>query len=165
MDSDKLYFKDDGSIPNSRHPVLIYHNAFDARDDEGAEWLEKKFSENGWSNSWRDGMYAFHHYHSTSHEVLGIYSGKALIQLGGQSGQQLEVHAGDILIIPAGVGHKKIQARNLGIVGAYPEGRDWDLNRGLKSERPKADKNIEALPIPATDPLLGKSAGLPLIWK
>jgi uncharacterized protein YjlB len=165
MNPDKLYFNDDGAIPNSRFPVLVYRNAFALREDEGAEWLEKKFAENGWTNSWRNGMYGFHHYHSTSHEVLGIYSGKALIQLGGPTGEQLEVHEGDIIIIPAGVAHKKIEARRLGIVGAYPEGRDWDLNRGLKDERPKADQNIAALPLPAADPLLGQTAGLTLIWK
>ena len=161
---EKFYFKDDGSIPNSRFPLLLYKNVFTARDTEGAGWLEKAFAANNWTNSWRNGIYPFHHYHSTSHEVLGIYSGSALVHLGGEQGQKVEIHAGDILVIPAGVGHKNITSENLGVVGAYPEGRSWDINRGLPGERPRTDENIAALPIPAADPLQGPRSGLVNLW-
>ncbi len=40
-----LYFKDDGSIPNSKYPLLLYRNAFSKRGDSGAEWLEQHFRE------------------------------------------------------------------------------------------------------------------------
>jgi uncharacterized protein YjlB len=109
-------------------------------------------------------VYDFHHYHSTSHEVLGVYAGTALLHLGGEGGQKVEVKAGDILIIPAGVGHKNLESTGLGIVGAYPDGRSWDLNKGGEGERPKADQNIASLPIPDTDPWLGQNAGLTRIW-
>jgi uncharacterized protein YjlB len=164
MDPAKLYFKDDGKIPNSKFPLLLYRNAFAERNRAGAEWLEQRFASNNWTNSWRNGIYSFHHYHSTSHEVLGIFSGTALLHLGGEQGEKVEVRAGDIVIIPAGVGHKNLGSENLGVVGAYPEGRSWDLNRGLEGERPMADKNIAALPIPATDPLFGKNGGLTSVW-
>jgi len=164
MKPDLFYFKDDSVIPNSKLPLLRYSNAFSARNSEGAQWLEKKFAENNWTNSWRNGIYPFHHYHSTSHEVLGIYSGSALLHLGGEKGEKVNVQAGDILVIPAGVGHKNLGSTNLGVVGAYPNGREWDLNRGQPGERPKADKTIAALPIPSTDPFLGKNAGLTTIW-
>ena len=87
------------------------------------------------------------------------------LQLGGEQGQQLEVRAGDILVIPAGVGHKNLDSSELGVAGAYFDGRDWDLKRGMEGERPQADKNIAALPVPSTDPLLGADAGLPKIWR
>jgi uncharacterized protein YjlB len=164
QDTKKIYFKDDGKIPNSKFPLIIYKNAFSERNSSGAAWLEKTFSANNWTNSWRNGIYSFHHYHSTSHEVLGIYSGEALVHLGGEKGEKLNVKAGDIIIIPAGVGHKNLGSENLGVVGAYPNGRNWDLNRGLPKERPQADKNIAALPIPLTDPLLGTNDGLVKIW-
>jgi uncharacterized protein YjlB len=164
MQPEKLLFKDDGQIPNSPYPLLLYRQAFAARNAEGAAWLEKQFAQNNWTNSWRNGVYPFHHYHSTSHEVLGVYAGTALLHLGGEAGQKVRVQAGDIIVIPAGVGHKNLDSDNLGIVGAYPDGRNWDVNRGLPGERPQTDKNIAALPIPATDPLLGKSSGLPSIW-
>ncbi len=165
MQPEKLYFQDDGIIPNSTYPLLLYRQAFMARDAVGAAWLESHFAANNWTNSWRNGVYPFHHYHSTSHEVLGIYAGSALLHLGGAAGQRVRVQAGDILVIPAGVGHKNLGGNNLGVVGAYPDGRSWDVNRGLTGERPQTDKNIAALPIPGIDPFLGKSSGLVSIWK
>jgi uncharacterized protein YjlB len=165
MQPEKLLFKDDGHIPNSPYPLLLYRQAFPARNAEGAAWLEKRFAQHNWTNSWRNGVYPFHHYHSTSHEVLGVYAGTALLHLGGEAGQKVTVQAGDIIVIPAGVGHKNLGSDNLGIVGAYPDGRNWDVNRGLPGERPQTDKNIAALPIPTTDPLLGKSGGLLSIWR
>jgi len=164
MDPQQFLFKDDGKIPNSKFPLLIYKNAFPARGSDGAAWLEKHFESQGWTNSWRNGIYSYHHYHSTTHEVLGIYSGSALLHLGGEEGKKIQVEAGDILIIPAGVGHKNLGGDNLGVVGAYPDGRDWDINKGEPGERPKADKNIAALPVPAKDPYNEKT-GLTEIWK
>ncbi|MDN3547778.1 cupin domain-containing protein [Mucilaginibacter aquaedulcis] len=164
IEPEKLYFKDDGKIPNSKYPLLLYHNAFELRDNEGADWLEKHFAANNWTNSWRNGVYSFHHYHSTSHEVLGVYSGSVLLHLGGEQGQKVKVKAGDIIVIPAGVGHKNLGSDNLGIVGAYPDGRSWDVNKGLPGERPGTDQTIAALPVPVTDPLRGKTSGLPAIW-
>jgi uncharacterized protein YjlB len=164
MQPKKFYFVDDGKIPNSKFPLLLYQDVFSQRNAEGAAWLEKTFARYNWTNSWRNGIYSFHHYHSTSHEVLGIYSGEALLHLGGEQGQKLEVRKGDIIVIPAGVGHKNLGGSDLGVVGAYPDGRSWDINRGLDGERPQTDKNIAALPIPLTDPFLGNNAGLPKIW-
>jgi len=159
-----LLFKDDGKIPNSKYPLLVYRNVFSGRGDAGATWLEKKFAGYHWTNSWRNGIYDFHHYHSTSHEVLGVYSGSALVHLGGEQGRKVEIHAGDIIVIPAGVGHKNLGSDDLGIVGAYPDGRSWDINKGLPGERPRTDKNIAALPVPDNDPFLGSSEGLRQLW-
>ncbi len=163
-DPKQLLFKDDGKIPNSKLPLILYKNAFKERGNQGASWLENRFAENNWTNSWRNGIYSFHHYHSTSHEVLGVYAGSALVHLGGEKGEKVDVEAGDIIIIPAGVGHKNLGSKGLGVVGAYPDGRSWDLNRGYASERPKADENIAALPIPKADPLLGSKDGIVGIW-
>ncbi len=75
------------------------------------------------------------------------------------------MQAGDVIVIPAGVGHKNLRASSdFGVVGAYPNGRDWDLLKGEPGERPEADKNIGALPLPDADPLFGISAGLRKIW-
>lgn len=164
-ESTQLHFKDDGLIPNSQYPLILYKNVFTARGNKGAEWLEDTFRRNDWTNSWRNGIYSFHHYHSTSHEVLGIYSGNALVHLGGEAGEKVKVEAGDVIIIPAGVGHKNLGSEGLGVVGAYPEGRSWDLMKGKPGERPQADKNIAALPIPESDPLLGKDKGIVEVWR
>ncbi len=160
----ELRFKDDGKIPNSRLPLILYRNVFEKRGTAGAAWLESRFRSNNWTNSWRNGIYSFHHYHSTTHEVLGIYSGTARVHLGGEQGEKVEIHAGDVIIIPAGVGHKNLGSSDLGVVGAYPDGRSWDLMRGHPGERPSADNNIAAVPMPATDPLYGPDEGLPQLW-
>lgn len=163
MKPEKLFFKDDKKIPNSKLPLLIYRSA--VPDEFDASRLINQFAANQWTNAWDNGIYSYHHYHSTTHEVLGVYAGSATLHLGGESGEKVSVKAGDILIIPAGVGHKKLQASSdFAVVGAYPEGRDWDLLKGEPGERPQADKNIAALPIPKTDPLFGKDRGLTTIW-
>lgn len=160
-----LHFKDDGIIPNSKYPLLHYQKAFAETGSNGASWLEQHFAKYNWTNSWRNGVYSFHHYHSTSHEVLGIYNGSALLFLGGEKGQKVHVEAGDIIVIPAGVGHKNLGSSNdFGVVGAYPDGRSWDIMRGEPGDRPKADERIAALPIPSLDPFLGSSDGLTKIW-
>lgn len=161
-----LHFKDDGIIPNSKYPLLHYQKAFTATGPAGASWLEQHFAKYNWTNSWRNGVYPFHHYHSTSHEVLGIYSGSAMLFLGGEKGQKVEVKAGDIIVIPAGVGHKNLGGSDdFGVVGAYPDGRSWDIMRGQPGDRPKADERIAALPVPGFDPFLGKTEGLTGLWK
>jgi uncharacterized protein YjlB len=159
-------FKDDGVIPNSKYPLLHYQQVFSAKGSAGASWMEEHFAKNKWTNSWRNGVYSFHHYHSTSHEVLGVYSGSALLHLGGEKGAKVKVEAGDIIIIPAGVGHKNLgSSSDFGVVGAYPNGRSWDVMKGEPGDRPKADERIAALLIPEFDPFSGKQEGLIKLWK
>ncbi|HEU4496860.1 MAG TPA: hypothetical protein VFR70_07400, partial [Flavobacterium sp.] len=92
--------------------------------------------------------------------------GFAIIQFGGENGQQVSLEAGDAVAIPAGVGHKKIKASDdFSVVGAYPCGADFDIMKGEAGERPRADENIRKVPIPDTDPVCGKAEGLLLLWK
>ncbi|MFT4092066.1 MAG: cupin domain-containing protein [Niabella sp.] len=161
-----FYFKDDGNIPNNKFPLLIYKSAFSQRGSKGGDWLEAHFAANGWTNTWRWGVYSFHHYHSTTHEVLGCFSGDALLHLGGENGKKINVQAGDIIVIPAGVGHKCISHSNdFTVLGAYPYNLSPDLMKGEKGERPAADKRIAKLKLPDTDPFAGKASGLTKIWK
>lgn len=165
MQPEQLFFEDDGVIPNNDLPLLLYRTAFKKRGAEGARWLEEHFAKNNWLNAWRNGVYSYHHYHSTSHEVLGVYSGNAKLQLGGERGQKVNVEAEDIIVIPAGVGHKNLgSSHDFRVVGAYPNGSDYDLKMGKDGERPQADKNIAEVPVPSTDPLRGRKGGVPEIW-
>ncbi|WP_461101665.1 cupin domain-containing protein [Spirosoma koreense] len=165
IEPETFLFTDDGQIPNSKYPLLLYRQALQATGSAGALGLEEVFAANNWTNSWRNGVFPYHHYHSITHEVLGVYSGSARLQLGGEKGLDVTVRAGDIIVIPAGVGHKKLEASaDFGVVGAYPDGRMYDVLRGQAGERPQADKNIAAVPIPATDPLLGRKGGVVEFW-
>ena len=165
MEPETYFFEDDGTIPNNKLPLLVYKNVTKETGDAAAKWFEERFAGNNWKNSWRNGIFNYHHYHSNTHEVLGIYSGSALLQLGGEKGEKLKVSAGDLIIIPAGVAHKNLESEELGVVGAYPDGRSHDLNTGKEGERPDADKKITAVPLPEADPLQGKDAGLRSVWE
>jgi uncharacterized protein YjlB len=165
MQVETCHFKDDGSIPNNTLPLLVYKFAFPVGESL-AEVMEETFASHNWTNSWRNGVFPYHHYHSITHEVLGVYAGSATLYLGGEHGEKLEVEAGDVLVIPAGDGHKKISAsEDFAVIGAYPDGKDYDLMTGKDGERPTADERIVAVPLPETDPVLGKEGGIAEYWK
>jgi len=166
VEPEQFRFNDDGIFPNSILPVLVYRQAFTNKTGDCGSIIEQRFAENNWTNSWRNGVYSFAHYHSTTHEVLGVFDGTATLQLGGEHDKNVEVHAGDVIVIPAGVAHQNIGAsEDFAVVGAYPDGRDWDLLRGRPGERPRADHTIAALPIPDNDPIYGAEGPLWQIWK
>lgn len=158
--------EDDGTFPNNPdHPLIVYKKAIRIEGNQGANIIENIFHSNSWGGSWRNGIYPFHHYHSTAHEVLGVYKGEAKVQFGGEKGPVLAVGAGDVVVIPAGVAHKNINSsHDFRIVGAYPDGQTWDMNYGKKGERPAADKNIATVPDPMTDPVYGSKSPLLDLW-
>jgi uncharacterized protein YjlB len=109
---EKAYFQDDGSIPNSELPLMVYRQAFVLGASDLAATIEEYFARNDWTGSWRASVFPFHHYHSETHEVLAVYRGTATLQFGGEKGRELTVKPGDVVVIPAGVGHKR--ERNFG---------------------------------------------------
>ena len=158
---------DNGVFPNNANcPLLVYPQALALSGSEPAALFEALFTQNHWPAAWRNGVYGFHHYHSSAHEVLGVFSGSARVQFGGENGIMLEVKAGDVVVIPAGVSHKNLGAsRNFGVVGAYPKGQKWDMNTGKPGERPAADERIARVAMPAGDPLFGAGGPLCALWK
>ena len=164
MKPQTLLFKDDGNIPNSHLPLLIYKGVF-LEDFVDADAMIAHFRDFGWKNAWKNGVYDYHHYHSITHEVIGIYQGNAVLRFGGEAGENVVVEAGDVVVIPAGVGHKRIsESEDFAVVGAYPDGCDYDIMKGEPGERPKADENIARVAIPGNDPVYGKSDGLLSVW-
>jgi uncharacterized protein YjlB len=157
-------FADDGTFPNSRLPLLLYAGAL-APDRASPEAMEAMFAACGWPPAWRSSVFTYHHYHSTAHEALGIASGSARLMLGGPQGREFEVTAGDVIVIPAGVAHRRLSSSpGFLVVGAYPPGQDWDLLRGTPDERPQADRNIGRVPLPVTDPIAGEAGPLLKHW-
>ena len=157
--------KDTGAFPNSRLPALIYRNAL-AADAKLAVSFEALFEKNGWTGAWRNGLYRAHHYHSTAHEVLGVFRGNVTLRLGGPEGPLVELNAGDVAVIPAGVAHKnEAQSDDFAVVGAYPSGTSPDMQYGKAGERPRADRNLDALGLPKLDPVAGSVGALPRLWR
>lgn len=148
---------DDGLVPNNaRLPLIVYRRGLDVSGASAAARALSHFEANGWSNGWIDGIYDFHHYHATTHEVLGIVAGRADVQFGGPAGPVLTVVTGDAVLIPAGVGHCLVRGSNdLSVVGAYPGGVDWDLVRARPEARPAALAAIARVPSPTSDPVYG----------
>ena len=157
---------DDGTYPNNVDlPLLVYQAAVRLPQVDPAATFEDLFAANGWGGAWRNGVYGFHHYHSTAHEVLGVYAGTARVQLGGEAGIVLEARRGDVILIPAGVAHKNLGASSdFRVVGAYPLGQHPDMNQGRTGERPRADENIARVPLPEADPVCGSGGPLSEHW-
>src|ERR1041384_5404622 len=154
---DSYLFRDDGQIPNNdRLPLLIYRNVLPLHGKDPAADCLARFANHKWGNGWRNGIYNYHHFHATTHEVLGIVRGHAKVRFGGEQGVLLEVTAGDVVVIPAGVGHKNEGASaDLQVVGAYPGKHEPDICTGAGSERDRALKALAHVTLPAADPVFG----------
>lgn len=153
---------DDGVFPNNdRFPLLLYRGAVAVCHHEPALRFEKLFARNGWTGVWRNGVYPFHHYHSSAHEVLGVYAGRARVQFGGECGVVLTVEPGDAVIIPAGVAHRQLScSAAFGVVGAYSAGDKPDLCRAAECR-----DSVATLRRPARDPVYGERGPLLSRWR
>jgi uncharacterized protein YjlB len=160
-------FKDDGLVPNHpRWPLMLYRRAVgpDEQHDPAAV-LEDLFEANGWSDSWRDGIYDYVHYHSRTHEVLGIARGEGRVRFGGNKGRIFTLKAGDVAILPAGTGHQCLSAdKAFLVVGAYPATGSYDECTSVE-DRPRALKSIPKVPVPRKDPAYGAAGPLIKLWK
>jgi uncharacterized protein YjlB len=165
MKTETLHFADDGDVPNNRLPLIVYRGAL-SPSATTASAFEALFRNNGWGRMWRSVVFPFHHYHSNSHEALGIAAGQVTLRMGGEAGTTIEAHAGDALLIPAGVGHKRLSsADGLLVVGAYPPGApDCDLFRE-GAEDPRIRSRIAQVAMPGTDPVGGAGGPMRELWK
>jgi uncharacterized protein YjlB len=152
-------------------PLILYRAALGQVGKDGqpdrtkgaAAACEALFARHGWGGAWQDGIYHYHHYHATQHEVLGIVAGQAFVRFGGEDGNLVEVKAGDVVVIPAGVSHcNEGSSQDLLVVGAYPGGASPDLQRGAP-EAPGARR--PSAPLPAADPVYGPRGPLMQSWK
>jgi uncharacterized protein YjlB len=158
----------DGGAPNNpKLPLVIYRHAvrFDRRHDPAAV-LEQLFANHGWRHAWRDGIYPFLRFHTGTHEVLGLARGHVTIQFGGPHGPKVALQMGDVAVLPAGTGHRRLRAsRDLLVVGAYPEGGQYDEPRPEEVDLAQARKSIAAVPRPDRDPVYGAAGPLIALWR
>lgn len=158
------YFKSNHGIPNHPTlPVLLYPQALQAKPTD----TESIFNQNHWLNSWTNGVFNYHHYHSNAHEVLGVISGQVTIQLGGEEGQLFTLYVGDVVVLPAGTGHKRVSASSdFRIVGAYPNGMSYNTRTATEIEKEHATAlaEISHVPLPKMDPIYGQQGPLLQYW-
>lgn len=158
-------FEDDGLVPNNPLPLLVYKSAIDVavRDPEAA--IEAVFGANGWGQMWRNGIFDYQHYHATVHEALGVARGRALVLFGGEQGEAIEITAGDVAVLPAGTGHKRVfGSHDLSVVGAYPPGLQMQVTRPTPENYRKALTLIPKVKLPSSDPLYGANGPLMKAW-
>jgi uncharacterized protein YjlB len=153
-----------GPIPNHpRWPLLVYPQAV---AHPAPEEFEALFTRNGWPAAWRNGVFPFHHYHSNAHEALGVYEGEVSVQFGGEGGVEVAARPGDVIVLPAGTGHKKLSSRGaLGIVGAYPQGAKPDTCMPPFARKAESAQRILQVGLPRGDPVHGPGGPLFERWK
>ena len=152
---------DDGETPNNPNlPLTLYRGGVDlSGSSDPAAIFERLFAENGWKDGWRNGVFDFLHFHTGTHEVLGIARGSVSVQFGGRNGPIVDVAAGDVVILPAGTGHQRKKAsRDLLVVGAYPAGSRFGQSRPGQIDHAKAVAAIAAVTNPAKNPIYGDDA-------
>lgn len=158
----KHYIPAHSLIPNcslQNKPLLIYHSAFQA--PISASKIESHLSSVGAVvPQWRYTMYSTTHFHSTTHEVLCISHGRARLCFGGEENEgrvEPVVEKGDVIIVPAGVGHRLLEDLDGGfeMVGSYPEGKQWDMCYGKEEEKDRIS-SIKSLAWFDIDPIYGE---------
>lgn len=166
MQIHSFYLAEHGWVPNNpRLPVILYRRGTTAGDpDETACWFEDRFAQHGWPAQWRDRIYDYHHYHSTAHEVLGVAAGAAQLMIGGPEGREIDVFAGDAILLPVGTGHRSIKASaDFLVVGGYPDGQAWDICREAPTQEMRL--KMATVSFPKTDPMAGPEGPLRDLWR
>ncbi|MCC9136176.1 cupin domain-containing protein [Pontibacter silvestris] len=161
-----IVLQPNGPIPNNPTlPLLLYQQVVSGSKDTET-WFKEVFKQNSWTGTWTNGVFNYHHYHSLAHEVLGVAAGFATLVFGGPGGEEVEVKAGDIVVLPAGTGHfKKSASSDFSVVGAYPKGQeDYDICTEDDNMEEKK-QNIKLVALPTTDPVAGQDGPLMQHWK
>ncbi len=158
-----MLLHENGWMPNNpRLPVLLYRHVLETGGD-AAGTCEARFERNGWPAQWRNGVYTFHHYHSTAHEILGFTRGEARLVLGGEGGREVLIRAGDVLALPAGTGHCELScSADFQVIGAYPPGQHWDICRSPADAA--VHERMLAVSFPRVDPVFGADGPLARLW-
>lgn len=162
-----FYTKENQPFPNNLLPALYYPKVVAnlINEPDPAQSVLDLFEKNGYTNGWVNGIFSYHHFHSNTHEILACIAGEATVQLGGPDTQSYSFSEGDVLLLPAGVAHKRVAASpDFKIVGAYPEGLEPDMQKGGAENYESIKQAITAVQLPKKDPAEGANGSLSNHW-
>jgi uncharacterized protein YjlB len=158
-------FEPADGIPNSVLPLVLWKDRLpsDTRDGLSAGALYRR---NGWGGTWVYTVYPFWHFHTRGHEVLGCVAGRGRIGFGGDGGIVVHVEPGDVAVVPAGVGHRRLEATgDFLIAGGYPPRQEGNIVRPGELDDARISAEIREVGMPETDPVTGLSDGVVAIWQ
>lgn len=162
-----IHVQENEPFPNNPLPVLHYSKAVNGLtgSPDAAQNVLDFFEKNGYTNGWIDGIFYYHHFHANTHEALACVSGEAMVQLGGPDRETYLFQKGDVLLLPAGTAHKRVDAtEDFRIIGAYPDGMDPDMQKGEAEDYEKIKERIADVPVPKTDPVGGEDGAVSKHW-
>ncbi|KAH7086448.1 hypothetical protein FB567DRAFT_71322 [Paraphoma chrysanthemicola] len=159
-------------VPNNILPVLIYRDVLSTPIDP--EKVKQLCERNGWEKRGEWGEINIPHFHPNTHECYAIIRGSSLFAVGrakddnDTDGVEVNVRTGDVMVLPAGVSHRSLSSEDdFRYIGVYPEAAPrWRNNYcGGKENMNALLEEINKVPIPDSDPVLGANGPLCQIWK
>ncbi len=156
---------DSDGVPNTPTlPAVIVKGA--VAKGQGGDALMALLDRNRWGGNWQFTVFDYHHYHPNAHEALIVASGNAEIQLGGPSGDVIEVAEGDVLVLPAGTGHCRLGgSQNFSVCGGYPRGQEnYEIVRAGTMPIEDALAQIVRVPNPNVCPIFADTGPLMTAW-
>jgi uncharacterized protein YjlB len=158
-------FEPDNGMPNSRLPLAFWRGRLPAGQRSG-EKATALYRRNGWRGTWVYTVFPYWHFHTRGHEALTCVSGGARIGFGGDSGVEVDVEIGDVCVIPAGVGHRRLSSSpDFQMAGAYPPGQEGNIVRPGDMDGATIAREIALLALPETDPITGNADGVAEAWR
>ena len=163
-----IYLKESKPYPNNKLPALYYENVLESilGESYSGQDVMRLLQQNGYTNTWSNGILNQHHFHSIAHEALACTLGELRVQLGGEDEIILTVRKGDVLLLPAGTAHKKLEAtEEHEIIGGYPLNQpDYDFQYGDASDYEAIKEKVAQVELPHTDPITDFPALIKQYW-
>ncbi|KIV77169.1 hypothetical protein PV11_08992 [Exophiala sideris] len=164
------YLKPNRHAPNSDLPVLIYRDCLPLPLSEGnaKEFLES----HAWIQGGTWGHISTRHFHPNTHECYGVFQGESTLLLGcgkndSGGGQEIDVRAGDVIVLPAGTGHCSTESsQDYRYIGVYPQGAPkWRNELGKEPiDLEEFRQETTAVAMPKEDPVNGPDGPLLKLW-
>lgn len=125
-------------------PAIVYKETVD---------VKSQFKQAGWKILFESSVFDYHHYHPNTHEAIGVLSGEATLMIGGESGQKQKITQGQVLLLPAGYGHRLLEStEDFKVALSYPEQVDLKIETSI-NDLSQVNSEINSVPLPKTDPV------------